>query len=258
MLIDTHVHLTDDRYKDDLQQIIDNFAENNVEKVINIGYDLNSSKGGYELSQKNERIFAAVGVHPNDASEYNAECEAFIRRVANNKKVVAIGEIGLDYYWNKENKDLQKQVFIKQLELANELNLPVVIHVRDAYGDVLELLKEHKHLLNNSGVMHCFGGSLEYAKEVLKLGLYLGFDGPITFKNSNTAEEVLKYLPKDKVLIETDCPYLAPHPFRGSRNEPKYVNLVAKKMAETFGITEQELIEQTNKNAKKLFKKLSE
>ena len=193
MLIDTHVHLTDDRYKEDLKDIIDAFEENNIEKVINIGYDLTSSKAGYELTQKHERIFAALGVHPNDASEYNDECETFIKQVAGDKKVVAIGEIGLDYYWNKENKDLQKQVFIKQLQLANELNLPIVIHVREAYGDMLELLKEYKHLLNNSGVMHCFGGSLEYAKEVLKLGLYLGFDGPITFKNSNIAEEVVKY-----------------------------------------------------------------
>ena len=258
MLIDTHVHLSDDCYKDSLEGIIAGLEANKVEKVINIGYDFNSSKIGYEMSQKYASVYAAVGVHPSNASEYNAQTEAFIRSVANNKKIVAIGEIGLDYYRGTEQKELQKSVFISQLKLANEFNLPVVIHIRDAYGDALTILKEHKHLLNNSGVLHCYGGSLEYAEEVLKLGLYFGFDGPITFKNSNTAEKVLKHLPIDRVLIETDSPYLTPHPYRGKINEPKYVGLVAQKMAETFNISEQELIEQTNKNAKNLFKKLSD
>ncbi|PKK95775.1 MAG: hydrolase TatD [Tenericutes bacterium HGW-Tenericutes-4] len=256
MLIDTHVHLTDERYSEDRTNVIENFKHNNVEKVINIGFDFLSSKQGFELSQNHKEVYVALGIHPCDAASYTQEFNEFVKEIANNKKVVAIGEIGLDYHYGTNEKELQKQVFIKQLELANECKLPVVIHVRDAYEDVLNILKEHKHLLGHSGVMHCFGGSLEYAKEVLKLGLYLGFDGPITFKNSQICERVLQHLPIDKVLIETDCPYLAPHPYRGTRNEPKFVSLVAQKMAETYKISEQECILKTNQNAKNLFKKL--
>lgn len=256
MLIDTHVHLTDNCYESDLESIIAEFKQNELEKVINIGYDFLSSKNGFLLSQKHDSVYVALGIHPSNAEEYGKEFEEFVLSVCENKKVVAIGEIGLDYYRGTETKDLQKEVFIKQLELAHQCGLPVIIHTRDAYEDTLNILKEHKHLLVNSGVMHCYGGSLEYAKEVLKLGLYLGFDGPITFKNSQIAERVLKHLPKEKVVIETDSPYLTPHPFRGKRNEPKYVNLVAQKMAETFNITYEECLKLTNENAKTLFSKL--
>jgi TatD DNase family protein len=256
MLIDTHVHLTDARYDEDRKELIEHLKENGVEKVINIGYDFLSSKEGFELSQTYDNVYVALGIHPVDAEHFSNEFVSFVKEAAKSKKVVAIGEIGLDYHYGKEQIDLQKEVFIKQLELAHECKLPVVIHVRDAYQDVLDILKEHKHLLEYSGVMHCFGGSLEYAKEVLKLGLYLGFDGPITFKNSHTAERVLQFLPKDKVLIETDCPYLAPHPYRGTRNEPKLVRLVAQKMAETYGMSEEECTQLTNTNAKNLFLKL--
>lgn len=256
MLIDTHVHLSDKRFDDDREEVIKGFAQNNLEKVITVGYDFNSSTQGFDLSQKYESVYVAIGVHPHDAENYTEEFEVFARSVAQNKKVVSIGEIGLDYYNNPVPKFVQKQVFVRQLQLADELKLPVIIHVRDAYQDAIDILKEYRHLLKHSGVMHCYGGSLELAQEVLKLGLYLGFDGPITFTNSNVADKVVKHLPKDKVLIETDCPYLAPHPYRGQRNEPKYVALVASKMSQVFEMDEQELIKQTNENAKNLFFKL--
>ena len=256
MLIDTHVHLTDTRYDEDRTKLINELKENNLEAVINVGYDFESSKEGFALSQKHNEVYVALGIHPSNAEEYNEEFEAFVTEVAQNNKVIAIGEIGLDYYRGKETKKLQKEVFVKQLKLANKFNLPVIIHVRDAYEDALSVLQQNKHLLNNSGVMHCYGGSLEYAREVLKLGLYFGFDGPITFKNSHIAQKILKHLPKEKVLIETDCPYLTPHPYRGQRNEPKYVDLVVEKMAESFNVTKEECILLTNNNAKTLFKKL--
>jgi|LGOV01.1.fsa_nt_gb TatD DNase family protein len=256
MLIDTHAHLNDARFESDLKKIIDELADNNLEKVINVGYDLASSKRVFELSQNNERLFAIVGVHPHDAKNYTEEFEIFAKSVADNKKVVAIGEIGLDYYHNLSTKPQQKDAFIKQLILANELKLPVVIHVRDAYGDTLEILQNNKHLLNSGGVMHCFSGSLEFAREVFKLGFVVSFGGPVTFTNSKIAQNVVKHLPMDKILLETDCPYLTPHPHRGTRNEPKYVGLVAKKIAEVFEISETELIAITNKNAKRVFSKL--
>lgn len=256
MLIDTHVHLNSERYNEDRLKLINEFKENNLEKVISVSYDMKSSKDNFELSQKHKKVYCALGMHPHDAKEYCSELDNFIKDKSSNVKVVAIGEIGLDYYYDLSPREIQKQVFVKQLEIANELGLPVIIHIRDSFGDALEILKENKHLLNNSGVVHCFSGSLEFAKEMLKLGLYLGFDGPITFKNSNLAEKVVKYLPIDKILLETDCPYLTPAPHRGERNEPKYVALVAKKVAEVFEIDEEQLIAQTNKNAKALFKKL--
>ncbi|MGD9901557.1 MAG: TatD family hydrolase [Spirochaetales bacterium] len=257
MLIDTHVHLNDDRYSGDLDEIVTNFKADNLEKVITIGYDLNSSKKGFEIASKYDEVYVAFGVHPHDALNYSEDFENFVTKNASNKKVVAIGEIGLDYYRNDVPKEVQKEVFVKQLKLANKVGLPVIIHIRDAYEDALKVLKDNKNLLNNSGVLHCYSGSLEYAQEVLKLGLYFGFDGPITFTNSNIAEKVLKHLPHDRVLIETDCPYLTPHPFRGQRNEPKYVGLVAKKLAETFEMSENEAINLTTKNAKALFTKLN-
>ena len=256
MLIDTHVHLTNEAYKEDRENILNTLKQNGLEKVINVGYDVLSSKEGFLLSQKYDNVYVALGIHPYSVEEFNDDFVKFIKEVAQNEKVVALGEIGLDYFRGKENSEVQKKVFIEQLKLAYECKLPIIIHVRDAYEDVLNILKENKHLLAYSGVMHCYGGSLEYAKEVLKLGLYLGFDGPITYKNSQTADRVLQHLPKDKVLIETDCPYLTPHPYRGTRNEPKYVSLVAKKMSETFMLSEEECILLTNKNAKTLFKKL--
>jgi len=218
MLIDTHVHLSNDCYKDQLQNIIKNLENNNIEKVINVGFDFNSSKKGFKLSQFYENVYSALGIHPNNASEYSAEFEQFVDECASNKKVVAIGEIGLDYYRDKSQKELQKQVFIKQLKLAHKHKLPVILHVRDAFQDVLEILTEYKHLLSNSGVMHCYSGSLEFAQKILQLGLYLGFDGPITFKNSKIATNVVKHLPINKVLTETDCPYLTPHTYRGKQN----------------------------------------
>jgi len=256
MLIDTHVHLTNDAYEEDRENILNSLKQNGLEKIINVGYDVLSSKEGFLLSQKYDNVYVALGIHPYSVEEFNEDFVKFIKEVAQNEKVVGVGEIGLDYFRGKENSDIQKKVFIAQLKLAYECKLPIIIHVRDAYEDVLNILKEHKNLLAYSGVMHCYGGSYEYAKEVLKLGLYLGFDGPITYKNSQIADKVLKHLPKDKVLIETDCPYLTPHPYRGTRNEPKYVSLVAKKMAETFMMAEEECILLTNKNAKALFKKL--
>ena len=202
------------------------------------------------MADKYSFIYAAVGIHPEEI--YKEESIEEIKKLTSHKKVVAIGEIGLDYHYDDTNKEDQMKYFIDQLNLANEVNLPVVIHSRDAQKDTLDTLKTIK--INNSGVVHCFSGSLESAKELLKLGFYLGFDGPITFKNARNALEVLEYMPLDKILIETDAPYLTPIPFRGERNNSMYLTYVINKIAEIKNISSEEIADITMNNAKTLFK----
>lgn len=254
MLVDTHAHLNDEGYSDeDVQEIIKNMNNDNLEKIICPSFDMSSSLKAVKLATENEDIYGAVGVHPFDVDsltdDYLIELERMIT-----KKVVAIGEIGLDYSRGDENKERQIKVFLEQLELANKLKLPTIIHLRDAYEDMLNLLKEHKDLLNYGMVVHCYSGSQEYAKELIKLGCFLSFTGVITFSNAKKSIEVLKSIPLDRMMIETDSPYLSPVPLRGTRNEPKNVNYVFQKICEVLELSADNLETTLRENTRKFFK----
>lgn len=253
MLIDSHAHLDDERFDKDRDDIIKSLYESYVELVINPGADLNSSIKAVALAEKYDNIYAAVGVHPHSASEMDQSTMDILRSFAAREKVVAIGEIGLDYYYDNSPRDVQRRWFREQLRLAKEVDLPVIIHSRDAAGDTMEILKEEQDG-RLTGVLHCYSGSVEMAEEYIKLGFYISLAGPVTFKNAKVPKEVAKAVPLDKLLIETDSPYMTPEPYRGKRNEPKYVRYVAETLAELRGISLEELAEKTSENAKKLFK----
>ena len=249
-IFDTHAHYDDKAFDEDRYELLDAMSKNNVKYIINQGTDVETSKFSIALAEKYDYVYAAVGIHPEEI--YKEESVTEIKKLIPHEKIVAIGEIGLDYHYDNTNKEDQLKYFIDQLNLANEVNLPVVVHSRDAQKDTLDTLKAIK--INNSGVIHCFSGSLESAKEFLKLGYYLGFDGPITFKNAKNALEVLEYMPLDKILIETDAPYLTPTPFRGERNNSMYLTYVINKIAEIKKISPEEAANITMDNAKTLFK----
>ena len=249
-IFDTHAHYDDKAFDEDRYELLDAMSKNDVKYIINQGTDVETSKFSIALAEKYDYVYAAVGIHPEEI--YKEESVTEIKKLIPHEKIVAIGEIGLDYHYDNTNKEDQLKYFIGQLNLANEVNLPVVIHSRDAQKDTLDTLKSIK--ITNNGVIHCFSGSLESAKEFLKLGYYLGFDGPITFKNAKNALEVLEYMPLDKILIETDAPYLTPTPFRGERNNSMYLTYVINKIAEIKKIPPEEVANITMNNAKTLFK----
>ena len=256
MVIDTHAHLHDDKLID-LDAVVSRYLANGVEKVINMGCCLKTSEIGRDLSEKYSSVYFAAGYHPSDANDFNNENLDKIKALLLDEKCVAVGEIGLDYYWQPFDKDKQIDCFITQLEVAKEFKLPVSIHSREATGDMMKILKEHKNLLEYSGVMHCFSGSVETAKELLDLGLYISFAGPLTFKNSVKAKEVAKYVPLDRCLTETDCPYLAPHPLRGTVNEPKNVVITTEFLADIKEMPMQDFSKIVYDNAIRLFYKLA-
>lgn len=250
MLIDTHAHLNDERYSNEkLDEIIDNLSKNNIEKVITVGYDKESSERNIEITNLYDNIYCAVGVHPSNT----VDDISFLENLAQNKKVVAIGEIGLDYHYEGFDKQKQIDCFVKQIKLAHKLKLPIIIHLRDAYLDMLNLLNEYKEYLTYGFVVHCYSGSLDFAKELLNLGAYLSFTGVITFNNAKKSLEVIKNIPLDRIMIETDCPYLAPEPFRGSLNEPKMVNFVFDKICEIRNLNREELTKILRENTRKFF-----
>lgn len=251
MLVDTHAHLQDKAFKD-LKPVLDRAADNGVEKIICIGYDYESSVAAVELARKYQEIYAVVGVHPHDAKELNEEILAGLLALAKEPKVVAIGEIGLDYYRNLSPQEKQREAFIAQLKLAREISKPVVIHDRDAHQEVLEILKAEKGGANG-GIMHCYSGHQPLAVELMKIGFYISLAGPVTFKNAKKAHEVAAKIPINKLLVETDCPYLTPEPYRGRINEPANVLLVAEKIAELRNKTVQEIAYQTTLNAHKVY-----
>ncbi len=255
MLIDTHAHLNDSKYDTYREELISSLSSNNVEKVFTVAYNRESIIDSINIAKANKNIYAIIGVHPSDVDDYNEETIDLIRQSANNPKVIAIGEIGLDYHYDNINKEEQKRVFVEQLKLAHELNLPVCIHNRDSIGDCLQILKEHKYLLSNGGVVHCFSESVESYKEIKKLGLKIAFGGTLTFKNNVRGPEVCKIADIEDILIETDCPYLTPHPHRSKVNEPKYTQLVAEKIAEIKNMSYEDVVNITTKNALNLFKK---
>lgn len=250
-LFDSHAHYNDEKFNEDRYELIESIHENGVSRIVNAGYSLESSKMAIEIAEKYDFIYATCGISPNDIDNFKNNDVDKIRELAKNSKVVAIGEIGLDYYWNKENKKKQQFAFIEQIKLANELMLPIVIHTREAVYDTLEILKKQK--CNKTGVFHCCPLNVELVKEALKLGYYISFAGPVTFKNSKNANEVISMVPLDKILIETDSPYLSPEPLRGTRNNSSNVKYIAQKIADVKNLELKEIADETLKNAKKIF-----
>jgi TatD DNase family protein len=252
MLFDTHVHLNADQFEEDLEEVIGRAQAEGVSHMVVVGFDRPTITKAMELAEAYDFIFACVGWHPVDAIDMTDEDLAWIEELAAHPKVVAIGEMGLDYHWDKSPKDIQKDVFRRQIRLAKKVKLPIVIHNRDATADVVEILRE-EGAGEVGGIMHCYSGSVEVAKECLDMNFYISLGGPVTFKNAKKPKEVAEAVPLEKLLIETDCPYLAPHPYRGKRNEPAYVKLVAEQIAELKGLAFEEVAEATTQNAKRLF-----
>jgi len=252
MLFDSHAHYDDERFDEDRAETLNRVRESGVSYILNAAADMASSLTSVKQSEEYAFVYAAVGVHPHSASEMNEENLSKLSELAKKSKVVAIGEIGLDYYYDNSPRDVQKEWFARQIELAKSLNMPIIVHDRDAHEDIMSILKDCE-AKKVGGVMHCFSGSVEMAKTLLESNFYISFGGPITFKNAKKAIEVVKYAPMDRLLIETDCPYLTPEPFRGKRNDSEYVRLVAEKIAEIKGMTFDEVAKMTLENAKKLF-----
>lgn len=251
MYFDTHAHYGSELYDTDREELIAAMPEKGVELIINPGCTLESSQGAVALAERHDHVYAAVGVHPSDCHTWSDEVEAGILALTGHPKVKAIGEIGLDYYW-KDNApaELQKEVFVKQMEIARQANLPVIVHNRDAHKDTMDIVRQYKDV---PGVCHCYAGGIEDAKLLVKMGWMLSFTGVITFKNARKALEIIKWLPMEHIMIETDSPYLTPEPFRGQRNDSGYVHLVSEKIAELKGITAEEAARITTENARRFF-----
>lgn len=253
LLFDTHVHLNAEQYKEDIEEVIERAQEAGVENMVVVGFDRPTIEKALELIEKYDFLYASVGWHPVDAIDMKEEDLTWLEELAGHPKVVALGEMGLDYHWDKSPKDIQKEVFRQQIQLAKKVKLPIIIHNREATQDIVEILKE-EGAEEVGGIMHCFSGSVETARECIDMNFYISLGGPVTFKNAKKPKEVAADIPLDKLLIETDCPYLAPHPYRGKRNEPAYVKLVAEQIAELKGIDYEEIAQATTENARKLFR----
>lgn len=257
---DSHCHLDDERFDEDREKLIEEIKKADITQFVSAGYSVEGSIKGVALSKTYDYIYTTCGISPNDIPQAEEELWKDIEQIRDlvkdnmkDKKIVAIGEIGLDYYWEKdlERRKLQRQAFIKQIEMANALDLPIVIHTREAVMDTLTILKENH--VERKGIFHCCPLNRELVKEALKLGFYISFAGPVTFKNSKNANEIIEMVPEDKMLIETDSPYLAPEPVRGSRNDPRNVKYIAKKIADVKGISLEEVAKITYNNTKKIF-----
>ncbi|MCY6370115.1 TatD family hydrolase [Clostridium ganghwense] len=252
MIFDSHAHYDDESFNEDREQVIKELKENNIVGVLNCGASLQGARDSAILAEKYDIFYAAVGIHPENADELTEEAVEEIKELAKKDKVRAIGEIGLDYYWDENPpKEVQKAAFRRQMELAKELDLPVVIHDREAHGDTLKIIKEFPEVM---GVVHCFSGSVEFARECLKLGYYIGFTGVVTFKNSKKIVEVANEVSLDRILVETDCPYMAPTPYRGKRNRSEYIKYIIEKISEIKGISVEEVQDKTIENIKNLLK----
>lgn len=254
MLIDTHAHLTDPVYGG-AGEIIENMERDGLERIIAVGFNEFTSAYSVKIAEANEKIYAAVGVHPSEANKAAQGYLGTLAELSDSDKCVAIGEIGLDYHYEDTDKDCQHRVLCEQLDMIKTLKLPAIFHVRDAYGDFYEIFKAHRDCLRAGAVMHCFSGSKETALQYIDEGCYISFSGSITFKNSR-AGEIIEALPLDKILIETDCPYLAPTPHRGQTNYPAFVRYQAERIAEVRGLSVEEVIEITRNNAYKAFPKM--
>lgn len=253
MYIDSHAHLDDRKYDQDRHEMLMRAKDQGVCAIVNVGYDLPSSQRSVALAEKYDFIYAAVGIHPHDAGDANEEVFAELMKMAAHPKVVAIGEMGLDYYRDLSPRDVQQKIFRRQITLAREIGLPIIVHDRDAHGDVMRILKEEKAGLGE-GVLHCFSGSWEMAVECMKMGFYISIAGPVTFNNAGRLKDIAARVPADRLLIETDSPYLTPAPHRGKRNESAFVLHVAAEIARLRGIMPEEMGELAVNNTKRLFK----
>ena len=256
MIIDSHCHLTDERLYPIVDDIVKGLNANGIESVITVGYDLPSSTLGVDIARRYKEVYATVGMHPHDSRLMTAEIYDIFRHLSADEKVVGIGEIGLDYHYDLSPRDVQQKVFEEQIELADSLRLPVALHVREAYEDTRKILENNKAKLSHGVLLHCYSGSAEMVKVFSKYDAFFAFGGPITFKNAVHNIEALRAVPLDRLLFETDAPYMTPVPFRGKTNEPKHTALVVKKASEVLGVDENELIEKSNKNTKTLFYKM--
>lgn len=250
MFFDSHAHLDDDRFSPDRKKVINSLKKNGVDFYINVGADMLSSEKSIKLAEEYDFIYASVGVHPHDAASLAEEDMARLKKMLAHKKVVALGEIGLDYFYDNSPRDIQKKWFIRQLQIAKETDMPVIIHCRDAVGECMDIIRKSEH---KKGVMHCFSGSAETAEELADMGWYVSFSGSVTFKNAEKLRRAASAVPLDRLMIETDSPYLSPEPVRGTRNTPQNVRYVAEKIAEIKQISVEEVAKITFENAKKFF-----
>ena len=251
MIFDTHAHYDDDQFLDDQDELLTSLPDEGVGTIVNVGASLDGCKNAMELAKKYPFIYAAVGVHPDCAGELNEEKFAELEKWCHEEKVVAVGEIGLDYHWDEYPRDVQKHWFIRQIELARKLNLPINVHSRDASEDTFQIMKEHAQGLK--GIIHCFSGSKELAVEYVKMGFHIGVGGVVTFKNGKKLKQVVEAIPLTSIVLETDCPYLAPEPFRGKRNNSAYIKYVAEEIARLKDTTCEDVLKQTEKNAKEIY-----
>lgn len=252
MIFESHAHYDDEQFDEDREKLLESMDEGGVGTIVNVGASLESCESTLALTQKYPFVYAALGVHPDEVGALNEESFQWLREQCQKEKVVAVGEIGLDYYWDNEPREVQKKWFIRQLELARELDLPVIIHSRDAAADTMEIMKTHAKGLN--GVIHCYSYSPELAREYVKMGFYIGVGGVVTFKNSKKLKETVEEIPITSILLETDCPYLAPDPNRGKRNSSLNLVFVAETIAEIKGMEYDEVVRQTEENARKMFR----
>ncbi len=252
MIFDTHAHYDDAQFDSDREELLTSMPELGVTTIVNVSSTLKSCEKCVALAEKYPYVYAAVGIHPDEVGSLNEETFAWMERLLDNEKVVAVGEIGLDYYWDNESHELQKKWFVRQLKLARRHHLPIIIHSREAAADTMEIMKAHAQGLE--GVIHCYSYSREQAEEYVKMGFYIGIGGVLTFKNAKKLKEVAAAIPLERIVLETDCPYLAPEPFRGKRNQSSYIRYVAEKLAEIKGITAEEVIAVTEENAKKMYR----
>ena len=252
MIFDTHAHYDDDAFDEDRDALLSGMKEAGVEYIVNVGASMDSSERSIKLAEKYPFVYAAVGVHPDEVGELDEEKFTKLREWTTHDKVKAVGEIGLDYYWDKEKHDLQKHWFMRQMELASEVKLPMIVHSREAAKDTLDMVIAAKPL-NLSGIIHCYSYSVEIAREYLNMGYYLGIGGVLTFKNAKKLKEVAEYTPLSQIVLETDCPYLAPTPFRGKRNDSSKIAYVAEELAAIKQISVEEVIRITNENGRRLY-----
>lgn len=251
-MIDSHAHYDDEAFDIDRDTLLKSMSDNGIETIVNVGANIKGSKESVALSEAYPFIYAAIGVHPSDVDELNEEKLTWLKDMSKHDKVVAIGEIGLDYHYEDTDKELQKKWFVSQMQLAKEVNKPIIIHSRDAARDTITLMKEAK-AEEIPGVVHCYSYTKESAREYLQMGYYFGIGGVLTFKNAKKLKEAVAYIPLDRILLETDSPYLAPEPFRGKRNSSLYLPYVVSEMASIKGISEEEIIRITTENTKQLF-----
>lgn len=252
-IFETHAHYDDEWFHEDREKLLESLPDNGIETVVNIAASLDSIPTTIALAEKYDYIYAAIGVHPSETKDLTEENFSIVRQMAQHEKAVAVGEIGLDYYWDETDRNVQKYWFERQIELARELKKPLVIHSRDAAKDTMDMMKA-LHTQEMGGVIHCFSNSVEMAREYIKMGFYIGVGGVVTFKNGRTLKETVAYVPLDRIVLETDCPYLAPEPNRGKRNSSFNLIYVARAIAEIKGISVEEVTAATEENAKKMYR----